>query len=361
MDTTQLSLCYLPITGGQEVYVSQLSALAQQLGTSHIIQAHPRINVKLEENDKERVTLIKIPRGLHRINNILPTLFFRALSRKYLEELNESEKLVLHYGTLFSKTQHPVENTFVVSHGRDWDNSLSGRYRSFKLIDAYKQGCKIICNDLDVSNYLAKSLSLNYIFSKENRRKKRLHYLPNSYDSDMFGYSGMYNETNGYFLVVRNLRKSRGVDLAIKAYLLYRQQGGRKELKIAGGPTSGEYFEYLSNLIRSNNLDKYIEFLGQKNRDEIPCLYRSAALSIVPSVAFEGTSISALESMAVGCPCASTNIGGLQELPTIKFSSLNELASIMHSADTLDRRSTSDSVKNYSSEEWKKQWKLILE
>ncbi len=361
MNATQLTLCYLPITGGQEVYVSQLSELIRRDGISHVIQARPRITIDYVKNKNEKITMIKIPRGLNRISNLLPTIVFRELSKSYINDLPSKEKLILHYGSLLTETCHPVDNTFIVSHGRDWDQSLSGRYRSSKLIQAYKRGCNIICNDLDVSNYIAKVENLNYQFSATNRRHGNLHYLPNSFDANLFNYNDSYDQKNGFFIVVRNLRKSRGVDLAIRAFSTYRQEGGKRELKIVGGPTSGEYYVYLVSLVKEYNLQNYVEFLGQKPRSEIPALYKAAALSVVPSLAFEGTSISALESMAIGCPCASTDIGGLQDLPTIKFSSPSELAAIMHTTDIHSRVTIAESVQSYSSTEWEKQWIKILE
>lgn len=361
MNATQLSLCYMPTTGGQEVYVSQLSELVQRNGISHVIQAHPRIEIDIAKKANEKITMIKIPRGLHRINNLLPTILFRELSKSYISDLPFEEKLILHYGSLLSKTLHPVENTFVVSHGRDWDGSLSGRYRSSKLIEAYNRGCNIICNDQDVSNYIAEAVKINYEFTAKNRRYGNLHYLPNSFDANIFSYDKSFEQENGYFIVIRNLRKSRGVDFAVRAFSVYRKEGGKKEFKIVGGPTSGKYFDYLLSLVKETNMQSYVEFLGQKPRAQIPTLYKAAALSIVPSLAFEGTSLSALESMAVGCPCASTNIGGLQELPTIKFGSLSELVAIMHTTDNLCRLNTAESVKSYSSMKWEKQWIKILE
>lgn len=360
MTATQLTLCYMPILGGQEVYVDQLTRLVERFGNSSIIQAHPRTQLEIQNVTRRKIIMLKIPRGLHRINNILPTIYFRELSKPYLKKIPRDEKIIYHYASLVTKSSHPVENTIVVSHGRDWSDGIFGNYRVYKLLDAYKRGYKIICNDLDVANFIAKKEKINYSFSIEKANYKNIFYIPNSYDSALFEYIDENNFSRDYFILVRNLRKSRGIDFALRAFSTYRLNGGKKSMKIVGGPTKGVYFELLQSLVKNLGIANCVDFLGQKPRHEIPNLYRGAALSIVPSVAFEGTSISALESMAVGCPCASTAVGGLNDLPTFKFFGNDELVFLMNKADNYDRRFISDSVACYSSEEWERKWISVL-
>lgn len=361
MNVTQLTLCYLPITGGQEVYVDQLSRVIGKKGVSQIIQALPRGAYDLECSEGQAITMIKMPRGLGRLNNLLPLVLFRELAKKKLRMLPPSDKLVVHYASILPNLDHPPENTVVVSHGRDWDGSVCGRYRSYKLINAYRRGIRIVCNDLDVSNFIARTVGLDYTFTNANRRCGALYYLPNFYDDSLFFYDEESVINRKYFVMVRNIRKSRGIDLAITAYSRYVKNGGKRGLKIVGGPTNGPYFKYIVELANSLSVYQNIEFVGQKGRHEISDIYRNAALSIVPSIAFEGTSISALESMAVGCPCASTTVGGLLELPTIKFSDLDGLVKIMENCDSYNRLIVAESVSQYSSSKWSSEWSSILE
>ena len=46
-------------------------------------------------------------------------------------------------------------------------------------------------------------------------------------------------------------------------------------------------------------------------------LYRSALVTLVPSICLEGTSLAALESMASGTPVVATAVGGLKDLPCV--------------------------------------------
>ena len=70
--------------------------------------------------------------------------------------------------------------------------------------------------------------------------------------------------------------------------------------------------------------------------------------------------ISALESMAVGCPCASTNIGGLKDLPTEKFDNVEELATLMHNCLDFDREEIAKKVSPFSPSNWNIQWEQVL-
>lgn len=361
MDTHQISLCYLPVTGGQEVYVSQLAAVARKLGRSHVVQAKPHATVSHETHDKESVTFVKVPRGIGRINNLLPTLFFRERSRRLISNISRDSKLIYHYASLCVETKHPAENTIVVSHGRDWDErKLTGRWRAEKLISSYRMGYKVVCNDTDVANYISEKEGLKYKFSITGDRCGNLIYLPNSFDARLFNPDQQGGQVGEYFLVVRNLRKSRGIDLVIKAYAEYINRGGGLDLVVIGGPTVGAYYDKLKKLCLDVGVTDKVNFLGQKHRDEIPEYYRKAALSIVPSIAYEGTSISALESMACGCPCLSTTVGGLADIPTIKFDSVSQLAGLMMRYRDFDRGVIANSVKAFSSTDWEVKWGNIL-
>ena len=126
------------------------------------------------------------------------------------------------------------------------------------------------------------------------------------------------------------------------------------------GPISGKYFKQLKEIVNNLSLQESVIFLGPQTRDKMPQLYRNACLSIVPSKGYEGTSIAALESMAVGCPCASTNIGGLKDLPTEKFNEVDELTEIMHNYPVFNREKIAEKVKSFSPTSWNSQWIDLL-
>jgi len=56
-----------------------------------------------------------------------------------------------------------------------------------------------------------------------------------------------------------------------------------------------------------------VRFAGKVSDADLVGLYRSAALTVVPSTALEGFGLVVLESLACGTPVVATDVGGLPE------------------------------------------------
>ncbi|HIF38778.1 MAG TPA: glycosyltransferase, partial [Gemmatimonadetes bacterium] len=69
----------------------------------------------------------------------------------------------------------------------------------------------------------------------------------------------------------------------------------------------------LENLSLMLGMGSKIDFLGSRNHEDMPDLFNSAHLAILPSLV-EATSVAALEAMACGIPVAASRVGGLPEL-----------------------------------------------
>lgn len=360
MKIFQSTLFFQPVTGGQEVYVEKLAKTAINIGESNVIQ--PRYGFKKSKLclDGINILFINLPRGLSRINELIPYFVFKFLLKfSYTNFLSKDDIIIYHYSSLYVKKFHPINKSIVISHGRDWnEKSWSGKYKINSLLEAYKDGVRIVCNDLDVSNFIMQKMHEPVEITNTNNKHKNLIYLPNFYDSDLFVCPDKKNKN--FIVMVRNIRKSRGLDIAIKGYSKYIQSGGTLDFKIIGGPLKGEYYKDLKRLINNLGLTKKVDFCGVVNRKEMPNIYKNAAVSIVPSVAYEGTSISALESMASGCPCLSTKVGGLNDLPTIKFDNENDLGSKIHLHINDNPMQIAKSVEQFSSQTWSKEWEKIL-
>jgi len=109
-------------------------------------------------------------------------------------------------------------------------------------------------------------------------------------------------------LLARRLVEKNGVTWFAKA--LGPLKGRAFKVVVAG--EGGERAGMEAILSENGMLDRTI-FLGSVPNTDMPDLYRSADLSVLPSLA-EATSIAGLEAMACALPLVGTNVGGI---PTI--------------------------------------------
>jgi glycosyltransferase involved in cell wall biosynthesis len=109
-------------------------------------------------------------------------------------------------------------------------------------------------------------------------------------------------------LAVRRLTPRMGLDVLLRAWRALTIEP--KFLLLAG---SGPDQNRLEQLAGGMGLTGSIRFLRQVPDDTLVDLYRAADISILPSVAFEGFGLSALESLACGTPAVVSDVGGLPE------------------------------------------------
>lgn len=75
----------------------------------------------------------------------------------------------------------------------------------------------------------------------------------------------------------------------------------------------GPYRQHLEEIVKTNNLDEKVKFVGQKNKNEIVPYYQEADVFILPS-SKEGMPNVVLEAMASGLPIIMTPCQGSSEL-----------------------------------------------
>jgi glycosyltransferase involved in cell wall biosynthesis len=108
-------------------------------------------------------------------------------------------------------------------------------------------------------------------------------------------------------LTVRRLVRRNGVDILVDAWRRARL-GASAELLIGGiGPE-------LDALRRQAAAEPEVSFLGRVPHDDLPGLYRSADIVVVPSVSGEGFGLVAAEALASGVPVIATDGGATPEV-----------------------------------------------
>jgi glycosyltransferase involved in cell wall biosynthesis len=126
-----------------------------------------------------------------------------------------------------------------------------------------------------------------------------------------------------YFHVGR-LEKLKGIQTLIPVFRRFK----KADLIIAG---TGEYENHVRRMAEGSG---NIHFMGHLSHDRLVKLYRGAAALIVPSIAYEISTLVVFEAFRVKTPVIVNNIGGLPELIEesgggFVYNSLEELVRIM--------------------------------
>lgn len=109
---------------------------------------------------------------------------------------------------------------------------------------------------------------------------------------------------------IRRLVPRMGLEDLIDAMFLVKQQVPDVHLTIAG---RGVLEPQLRSRITARGLDAHVTLAGFVPDEQLPLWYRSADLSVVPTVSLEGFGLTTAESLAAGTPVLVTPVGGLPE------------------------------------------------
>ena len=113
--------------------------------------------------------------------------------------------------------------------------------------------------------------------------------------------NGNYSLKENYYCYVGRLSKEKGIKTLIEA----ANQLPYKLYVIGKGPIYNE----IKAISKS-----HIEFLGQKNWEEIKVIEQKARFSVIASKALENNPLSVIESKCLGTPVLGARIGGIPEL-----------------------------------------------
>ncbi|HTY56357.1 MAG TPA: glycosyltransferase family 4 protein, partial [Candidatus Binataceae bacterium] len=105
--------------------------------------------------------------------------------------------------------------------------------------------------------------------------------------------------------------KHKAMDVLIDAFKPIADEFADVDLLLAGG---GPDIETIRQRIVINGLDKRVEMLGVKSREEMRSLYKGAILFALPSRPGEGLPLVFLEALAAGAPVIATDTGGAAEV-----------------------------------------------
>jgi glycosyltransferase involved in cell wall biosynthesis len=114
-----------------------------------------------------------------------------------------------------------------------------------------------------------------------------------------------------FLLTVRRLEPRTGVEELLRATDVLVTGGTDVTVGIAGG---GAMEHELKELALELGLGERVRFLGRVPDADLPGLYATSDLFVLPTVAYEGFGMSTIEALAAGTPVVGTAVGATPEI-----------------------------------------------
>jgi len=318
LDICLITKMYPPRTGGGATYAYELANALGELG--HSVDVYTQ-SVPWEDGSPTthpNVTVVRLTKARPLV--VVSTLCFSIACRLWGDF---AEYDVIH-GTLMPASTVAFDPPFLrslgvplvlTSHGTSYDEARSVdpqrpvdylfRYVFHPInvvLDAVagRSADRIIA----VSDHAREQLRDRYRFDED-----RLVTIPPGIDTGRFRpmdeQHPAVDPSKESILVLSRLDPRKGIDTAVRAFA--RLDRPDAELLIAG---TGRLESNLKQLATELGVRERVRFLGFVPDEELPVLYSSADLFVLPSD-YEGFGIVFLEAMACGTPVIGTDVGGI--------------------------------------------------
>jgi glycosyltransferase involved in cell wall biosynthesis len=363
LSVAQVTYSYRPVVGGADVYASQLADLFAAQGHQQVVYQ------RRAETDAAGVRFVPNPlhgRGLEFWTHAL------ALLRLWRDLLSH-DVVICHYPH-YLLAVHLVSlgrrRPLLVglSHGVFWDDaprSLRGRLKVALARLAFRRAHLYVAND---THFLrAMGLRIEPGQHMHSQVAPGVWFIPNGVDLARFQFTDPAADLLplNAILVPRNLYRNRGIHLAIDAFRVFRANHPETTLLIVGEVGQPDYAAELRSQVAEFGLGSSVLFRGPAPHDQLPTVYSAAQLTLIPSLCGEGTSLSALESMACGTATLCTYVAGLRDLPGPHAVPIaRNLAEVMEELWPRRRQVGEEQraaiVDRYSLEAWRASWRRAL-
>jgi glycosyltransferase involved in cell wall biosynthesis len=137
--------------------------------------------------------------------------------------------------------------------------------------------------------------------------------IPNMVNAAFFSFPPVSRSNSApRFLAVGGLNQTKGLDVLLDAFALYRKSGGGWGLEIGGdGPLGQDLRQRAATL----HLEESVRFLGQLTREQVrEAMWRATAFVLSSRVETFGVVVT--EALATGLPVIATRCGGPESILT---------------------------------------------
>ena len=331
--------------GGAERYLIELAAVIRDMGYKPEIYQCGRTRWS-REFEGISVHGLDCAGGIHELN------------RTFHTEVPPGELTI--YSSFHAAQPYFHANSLGISHGVFWDQQAFQTAEMLASVRAAMGNCRRIVS-VDTN-------TMNWVRGNYAELGERFVHIPNFVDSDVFRPSASRDSERVVVLYPRRLYAPRGFWLVAEVVPSLLEAYPQLEFHFVGQAEAKETSAVRSLQAKFGDRVRW-EFIEP---GKMPLAYQQADITLVPTLASEGTSLSCLEAMASGNAIITTNVGGLPELVIDGFNALmiSPTAGELHSAlDRLISDSTfrAELQKNarvtagsFSIEKWCDRWRRVL-
>jgi glycosyltransferase involved in cell wall biosynthesis len=361
MRIAHITYTYFPLVGGGDIYVEALRRALEARG-------HPQ--VVLARRSRETAPWVVVaPNPLRGLPAEFWTQVLGLIARAPV--LWTQDAIIAHYPiyALAARSLAPGRRIIGVSHGVTWDDrpaSLRSRIKQAVARAAFRRCAAFVANDTNFLREMGLDLEPGTRLFEQVAPGRW--FIPNCVDTGRFQPGQGWQQLRALrpIIVPRNLFFNRGVHLAITAFAHFRQAYPETRLVIVGATAQPRYARALRELVRRLELQEDVVFWGAVAHADMPAVYAAAEMVVIPSVAGEGTSLSALEAMACGIATISTNIGGLADLPTYHCapngaSMAEAMLHVYARRGEVGAGQLAEVRRSFSRQHWEDAWSRVLE
>ena len=369
MRVGHVSFYYWPISGGQEVYIANLNRVLERHGHTATVYQPLRAGARSAPSIVATPNPAVLVKLLDRLE-LWPWqwhVFTRMLAVTQQRRLRREDVLICHYAVHSPALRAMRRKTIVLSHGIEWNRANPTRETRLREAIARRAFARFttVANDTEYLRHFGLDVAPGTRFFEEVAPGRW--FIPNCVDTEVFAPRPATAAFDGraVVLVPRPITKDRGVDLALRAFRQVSERHPDLFLYVVGGPLWGRHYEHCRWLAGDLGIRERVVFMGAVDHDAMPALYASARVALVPTLRREGTSLSALESMACGTPTVSTNVEGLKDLPTVHAAPeagdvAEKLLATLRQPDAVAERQLAAVRATFNLRNWERAWLEVI-